>query len=183
MARVPPAVLVPPLVVALLAPIAHARAQVPGAAGHAHLTDVACVDVPPGARRTEFGCFNVGVAAGLRFDQTSVYWHLRAFPSRAAAQAAKSATGLVVEEDGRVWLSEFGPRNAAPRGGEAVAVVGPLHLSGARPTPRCSHTPSCGLATGRGCIHTRAPKAGTCWRARSVWRRRPARTGRGPGKP
>ena len=131
MARVPPAVLVGPLILALLAPIAHARAQVPGAAGHANLTDVACVDVAPGARRPEFGCFNVGVATGLRFNQASVYWHLRAFPSRAAAQAAKSATGIVVEEDGRVWLSEFGPRDAAPRGGEAVAVVGPLHLSGA----------------------------------------------------
>jgi quercetin dioxygenase-like cupin family protein len=35
---------------------------------------------------------------------------------------------MVVEEDGRVWLSEFGARDIAPRGGEAVAVVGPLQL-------------------------------------------------------
>jgi quercetin dioxygenase-like cupin family protein len=57
---------------------------------------------------------------------------LRAFPTRKAAEAAKSATGIVVEEDGKVWLSEFGPRNAAPRGGEAIAVVGPLQLPEAK---------------------------------------------------
>jgi quercetin dioxygenase-like cupin family protein len=107
------------------------RAQVLGASEHEHLGEVACVDVPPGERRPEFGCFNIGVVAGLHFSQASVYWHLRAFPSRQAAEAAKSAAGIVVEEDGRVWLSEFGARNAAPRGGEAIAVVGPLQLPAA----------------------------------------------------
>jgi quercetin dioxygenase-like cupin family protein len=111
-----------------LVPIVHMRAQVPATSGHEHLTEVACVDVPPGEKRPEFGCFNVGVVTGLHFSQASVYWHLRAFRSRKAAESAKSATGIVVEEDGRVWLSEFGPRNTAPRGGKAVAVVGPLHL-------------------------------------------------------
>ncbi|MDF2776455.1 MAG: hypothetical protein K0S86_5958, partial [Geminicoccaceae bacterium] len=79
----------------------------------------------------EFGCFNVGVATGLSFKQASVYWHLRAFPSRRAAEAARSRTGIVVEEDGRVWLSEFGPRSMVPRGGKAIAVVGPLRLPAA----------------------------------------------------
>ncbi len=104
------------------------RAQAPGGVGHEHLTEVACVDVPPGEKRPEFGCFNVGRVTGLHFSQASVYWHLRAFPTRKAAEAAKSATGVVVEEDGRVWLSEFGARNRAPQGGEAIAVVGPLQL-------------------------------------------------------
>ena len=31
-----------------------------------------------------------------------------------------------------MWLSEFGPRDAAPRGGEAIAIVGPLQLPAAR---------------------------------------------------
>ena len=108
------------------------RAQAPAAAAHDHLTEVACVDVPRGVKRPEFGCFNVGLATGLHFSETSVYWHLRTFPNRKAAEAVKSATGIVVEEDGRVWLSEFGPRNAAPRGGEAVAIVGPLQLPAAK---------------------------------------------------
>jgi quercetin dioxygenase-like cupin family protein len=106
----------------------HLRAQVPAAAQHDHLTEVACVDVPQGQKRPEFGCFNIGLVTGLHFKESSVYWHLRAFPSRKAAEAVRSATGIVAEEDGRVWLSEFGARNMAARGGEAVAIVGPLQL-------------------------------------------------------
>src|SRR4030095_6886598 len=40
--------------------------------------------------------------------------------------------GIVVEEDGRAWLSEFGPRDTAPGGGKAIAVVGPLQLPTAK---------------------------------------------------
>jgi hypothetical protein len=115
-----------------LGPTGHLRAQVQDTEKHDHLTEVACVDVPPGEKRPEFGCFNIGVVTGLHFSQPSVYWHLRAFPSREAANAAKSATGIVVEEDGRVWLSEFEPRNTALPGGEAIAIVGPLQLPAAK---------------------------------------------------
>ena len=107
-------------------------AQVVSPAGHDHLTEVACVDVPPGEKRPEFGCFNVGTVTGLHFPQASVYWHLRAFPTRQAAESAKSASGIVVEEDGRVWLSEFGARNSTLRGGDRIAVVGPLQLPAAK---------------------------------------------------
>ena len=112
--------------------IGNLRAQVPGSATHDHLTEVACVDVPSGEKRPEFGCFNVGTATGLVFPEASVYWHLRAFPNRKAAEAAKSASGIVVEEDGRVWLSEFGGRNSTLRAGEPIAVVGPLQLPPAK---------------------------------------------------
>jgi quercetin dioxygenase-like cupin family protein len=115
-----------------IVPVGNLWAQVPGTAGHDHLTEVACVDVPPGENRPQFGCFNVGTVTGLHFSQASVYWHLRAFPSRKTAEAAKSAAGIVVEEDGRVWLSEFGARNSAPRGGESIAIVGPLQLPAAK---------------------------------------------------
>src|SRR6187401_2108713 len=108
------------------------HAQVPRTPGHDHLTEVACVDVPPGEKRPEFGCFNVGTVTGLHLNHASVYWHLRAFPSRTAAQASRSATGIVVEEDGRVWLSEFGARDKAPRGGESIAVIGPLQRPAAK---------------------------------------------------
>ena len=120
------------LVATQIAPLGNLHAQVPAATAHDHLTDVACVDVPTGEKRPAFGCFNVGVVTGLHFTDASVYWHLREFPDRAAADAAKSASGLVVEEDGRVWLSEFGSRSAAPRGGKSIAVVGPLQLSAAQ---------------------------------------------------
>jgi quercetin dioxygenase-like cupin family protein len=108
------------------------QAQAPRSAGHEHLAEVACVDVPPGEKRPPFGCFNIGTVKELQFGQAAVYWHLHAFGSRGAAEAARSATGIVVEEDGRVWLSEFGARDTAPRGGEAVALVGPLQLPAAK---------------------------------------------------
>jgi len=104
------------------------QVQASRTAGHEHLSEVACVDVPPGEKRPEFGCFNIGTVKELHFRQSDVYWHLYTFGSRKAAEAARSATGIVVEEDGRVWLSEFGARDTAPRGGKAVAVVGPLQL-------------------------------------------------------
>ena len=107
------------------------RAQATGTTGHEHLTEVACVDVPPGEKRPEFGCFNIGTVKELQFSQSDVYWHLYTFGSRTAAEAARSTTGIVVEEDGRVWLSEFGSRDVVQRGGEAVAVVGPLQLPAA----------------------------------------------------
>jgi len=107
-------------------------AQGPGSAAHEHMTEVACVDVPPGEKRPEFGCFNVGAVTGLHFRQASVYWQLRAFPTRKAAESAKSASGIVVEEDGRVWLSEFGDRNSTSQGGDRIAVVGPLQLPAAK---------------------------------------------------
>jgi quercetin dioxygenase-like cupin family protein len=116
----------------LIVPFGELRAQVPGTTGHGHLTEVACVDVSPAEKRPEFGCFNIGRVTGLQFNQASIYWHLRAFPNRKAAEAAKSATGIVVEEAGQVWLSEFGPKNTASRGGKAIAVVGPLELPTAK---------------------------------------------------
>ena len=101
------------------------------ARGHEHLTEVACVDVPPGEKRPEFGCFNIGTVKTLQFGQAAVYWRLYKFESRKSAEAVKSATGLVVAEDGHIWLSEFDANEAAPRDREAVAVIGPLQLPAA----------------------------------------------------
>jgi quercetin dioxygenase-like cupin family protein len=99
---------------------------------HEHLTGVSCDDVTPGQERPEFGCFNIATENGLRFQQPQVYWHIRTFANRDAAEAAKSATGIVVEEDGRVWLSEFGARDLLVEGGQPIAIVGPLELPPAK---------------------------------------------------
>lgn len=102
-------------------------------ANHEHLrTGVSCDDVPTGEKRPDFGCFNIASEAGLQFPKRQVYWHIRTFENRVAADAAKSATGIVVEEDNRVWLSEFGSRDLVVRGGKHVAVVGPLQLPSAK---------------------------------------------------
>jgi hypothetical protein len=56
MARTPfTGVLVLFLVAFQIVPVGHLQAQAPGTAGHEHLTEVACVDVPPGDKRPEFG--------------------------------------------------------------------------------------------------------------------------------
>ena len=99
---------------------------------HDHLTGVACVEVPPGQKRPEFGCFNIAEEKEMQFAQSQVYWHIRTFANRAAAEAARTTTGIVVEEDGKVWLSEFGARDLAVKGGQPVAVVGPLDLPPAK---------------------------------------------------
>jgi quercetin dioxygenase-like cupin family protein len=102
--------------------IAESAGQILTAAPHM------CVVVAPGENRPEFGCFRIGIAKGLKLKWPTVYWHLYAFPSRAAADTAKSPSGIVVEENGRVWLSEFGSRNRPMHGGHRIAVVGPLEL-------------------------------------------------------
>jgi hypothetical protein len=58
------------LVAVQFAPIGEMRSQAPAAAGHDHLTEVACVDVPRGEKRPEFGCFKVGAVTGLDFSPT-----------------------------------------------------------------------------------------------------------------
>ncbi len=111
-----------------IALVGRLSAQAPGGAIHDHITGVACVETPAGQKRPDFGCFNIATEAGLRFTESEVYWHLRTFPTRAAAEARKSATGIVVEADGRVWLSEFGARDLHLTGGQPVSIVGPLKL-------------------------------------------------------
>jgi len=104
------------------------RAQSNGHDAHQHMPGVVCEPVTPGQPRPEFGCFIVAQSAELQFSEPVVYWHLRAVPTRAAAEAVRSPSGLIVEEEGKVWLSEFGPKDLAPRGGASVDVVGPLEL-------------------------------------------------------
>jgi quercetin dioxygenase-like cupin family protein len=101
--------------------------------GTGHVSDEAaaaaphqCVLVTPDEIRPEFGCFRIGASKGMTFDRPAVYWHLRTYPDRLAADAAKSPSGLVSEQDGHVWVSEFGSNERTPPGGHPVVVVGPL---------------------------------------------------------
>jgi quercetin dioxygenase-like cupin family protein len=87
-----------------------------------------CLVIAPGEIRPEFGCFRIGIAKNLKLTRDTIYWHLYTFPSRVEADTAKSPSGIVVEEDGRVWLSEFGSKNRRSHGGHRIAVVGPLKL-------------------------------------------------------
>jgi len=123
-------ILASPLAVAITLSIA--IAQETAGTTHEHLGGVACDDVTPGETRPAFGCFNVATEKDLQFQKPQVYWHIRTFANRGAAEAAKSTTGVVIEEDDRVWLSEFGSRDLIVKGGQPVAIVGPLQLPPAK---------------------------------------------------
>jgi quercetin dioxygenase-like cupin family protein len=88
----------------------------------------------PAAQRAgrELGCWITATEA-LGELPRAPFWHLDAFPTRAAAEAAKGPRGTVVESLGRVWLftvAEAGwrptPGGGGERGGERVAEVGPV---------------------------------------------------------
>ena len=109
-----------------LAPTEGLTQQTPSAS---HQHDVfSCDDVPSGVARPEYGCFNIAKVEGLNFPDSVVYWFLYSFPTRSAAEAVKTPTGVVVEEDGKVWLNELASGASRAEVGTFVARVGPLVL-------------------------------------------------------
>ena len=58
-----------------------------------------------------------------------MFWHLDAYPTRAAAQAAKGAQGAVVQSFGKVSLLTIAEEGWRPQGGERVAQIGPLPVT------------------------------------------------------
>lgn len=60
--------------------------------------------------------------------QTPLYWHLDAYPTQAAAEAAKGARSTAVEAFDRVWLFTIAEADWRPSSGNRVAKIGPLPL-------------------------------------------------------
>src|ERR1043165_1545096 len=102
----------------------HVRAQELAKAGHEHML-ATCTPVSDDNQRPEFGCFIVASAKGMQFTPPVTYWHLSKFPNRAAAEAIKTSSGLIVQEESKLWLSELGPKGAPAVGVKPIAVVGP----------------------------------------------------------
>lgn len=56
-----------------------------------------------------------------------LFWRIETFATKAEAERAASALGLVAESAGKVWLLTLGPAGGAPSpGGTKVGEVGPL---------------------------------------------------------
>lgn len=127
-------------------------AQQPTPAPHEH-PPVACDDVPAGTSRPAHGCFNIARVDELTFPDSVVYWFLYSFPTRPAAEAARTATGVVVEEDGKVWLNELTSAASRAQAGTLVARVGPLVLSPA-PTYTAIYSYAVMAAGQRSRVHT-----------------------------
>ena len=59
---------------------------------------------------------------------TPLYWHVDAYPTQAAAEAAKGARSTAVEAFDRVWLFTIAEADWRPSSGNRVAKIGPLPL-------------------------------------------------------
>ena len=91
---------------------------------------VAGTSCRPATERTgDVGCWIVGHDAIGTLAESEVFWHLDAYPSRAAAEAAKGPRGSVVESLGKIWLLSIEPRGWRAAGGERIAEIGPLPVS------------------------------------------------------
>ncbi len=89
-------------------------------------------DVPVTQRTSETGCYLTATQVLQKLPTGPVFWHLYAYPTRAAAEAAKGSAGLVVETLGSVWLFAIGDAAWQAPAGQRVARVGPLPVLPAR---------------------------------------------------
>jgi len=89
-----------------------------------------CIPASERAGRT-FGCF---IVASLPVGQLerAVFWHVESFASRAAAEKAKSARGVVVEAFDKVWLLTIADAGWRSQGGTHVANIGPVPVKPGR---------------------------------------------------
>ncbi len=82
--------------------------------------------VPVSERQMERGCYILVSDPLGQLPPEPLHWHIDAYPSRAAAEAAKGPRGTVVEALGRTWLMSVAEAGYRSPGGEHVAEVGPL---------------------------------------------------------
>jgi quercetin dioxygenase-like cupin family protein len=109
-------------------------AQTPAAPGTATTPapTIACVDSSASGVIGGTPCTIFSRRPVEKFPDGPVLWTLETFPSRAAAQQAMSATGAVVDVDGKVWLLTVGPHRPVPPGAVRAAEIGPLPLPPAK---------------------------------------------------
>jgi quercetin dioxygenase-like cupin family protein len=82
--------------------------------------------IPVVRRTSELGCFITASETLGKLPDGPLYWHLDTYPTIAAAEAAKEASGTVVESLGQFWLFTIAGSDWRPSSGERVARVGPL---------------------------------------------------------
>jgi quercetin dioxygenase-like cupin family protein len=61
----------------------------------------------------------------------ALVWRLETFPDKAAAEAAATDTGLVIESGGQIFLATLGPAGGSTAGGTLVTEIGPLSIPNA----------------------------------------------------
>ena len=84
-----------------------------------------CLPVSERAGR-DAGCWLLASESLGIVSEAAVYWHLDAYETRAAAEAAKGRQGTVVEALGKIWLFTVAHAGWRPPGGVRIAEIGPL---------------------------------------------------------
>jgi quercetin dioxygenase-like cupin family protein len=84
---------------------------------------------PISERTGELGCWILAHESVGQLNQSHVFWHLDAYPTRSAAEAAKGARGTVVDSLGKVWLLTIAEGGWRPLSGERIAEIGPLPIA------------------------------------------------------
>lgn len=60
-------------------------------------------------------------------DESQVFWHLDAYPTRATAEQANTSRGVVLESLGKIWVATIEKKDwRSPGGGRRVADIGPI---------------------------------------------------------
>jgi len=83
-------------------------------------------EAPVSERTGAIGCYVVANQPLGSLPDVPLFWHVYAFPNRAAADAVMAPRSSIVEAFDKIWLFTIAPRDWHAAGGEPVAVVGPL---------------------------------------------------------
>jgi len=112
------------MTLALLAP---STAQDRGSDGRARNPGLSgWCETPVADRKAEEGCYTTASTAIGLAPAGAIYWHLDVFPTRAEAEANRGPRGTAVESHHKHWLFTIADASWRPRGGERVALIGPL---------------------------------------------------------
>src|SRR5258706_2775528 len=121
---------------ATIRPEAAGRAGRQGSAESAREAARAAAGYPPGCstpvaeRKTETGCYTTAETPLGVLPSGALFWHLYAYPSQAAAEAARGPKATVAESLGKHWIFTIAEESWHPASGERVAVIGPLVVAG-----------------------------------------------------
>ena len=98
-------------------------------AAHGQSQDTAGACIPASERAgLAFGCFMLAAQPLGQLERAATFWHLETFPTRAAAEKAKSPRGVVLEAFSKVWLLTIADAGWRTAGATHVAEIGPLAI-------------------------------------------------------
>lgn len=84
---------------------------------------------PVSERTQDVGCWILSNDSVGELTGTQTFWHLDAFATRDAAEAAKTKRSTIVQALGKTWLLTIEDATWRASGGEHVTTIGPLPIA------------------------------------------------------